>query len=355
MIDFKLYFNLAYSLMCIAAFYFSTEMALKEKYHPKQNVAAIILFSLLFIVLIGGRDISVGKDTINYISAFNRSGGELIMSDAKDFGFYGFSLLLKFLEFNEREFLYSMAVLYILPLAIVYCMVETNVKFLLFFSMVSLFFFQSMGVNILRQGISCSFFALSILFFQKSRPIISCFLFVVAFSFHASILIPAIFYLVSSRITDIKYPLAFFLASILLAFFNFDLNSLFKNIPVLNVIFEDRLESYILQESSTEYNTGFRFDFLVFNCFFAFIGLYVYITSKSMKNLAAFKNYLFCYLFTSGYFFLMFHVPFSDRFGVLSWVFIPFIVIQLVQKPINKQSFTPYKLTLLSIILFLIF
>lgn len=188
-----------------------------------------------------------------------------------------------------------------------------------------------MGINIQRQGIAFSLFFCAITYYQlQNKKFITYLLYILAFMFHASIIIPIVAFFVSKKIKAVKIPLLIYLLSTGLSLVNFNFYGVLEQIPIINILVEERLEGY-LNIDEERYRIGFRPDFWFFNTIFLFIGYYTYRNIKKLSvNIEFYKTIFFSYIFTSSFFFLMFSYGFSDRYGVLSWIFIPFLLLPYV-------------------------
>ena len=56
------------------------------------------------------------------------------------------------------------------------------------------------------------------------------------------------------------------------------------------------------------------------------------------------------YILATAIFFLSFTIPFSDRFGLLSWVMIPFVIRPMLNEKYSKTSVV--SLTLFSFLIY---
>lgn len=84
------------------------------------------------------------------------------------------------------------------------------------------------------------------------------------------------------------------------------------------------------------YQIGFKPQFVIFNTFFLFLSLYI---RNSLKNDFLEKKYtqlIYYYIISSIILFMAFQLPFSDRWGLFSWIVIPFLVIPLFYSPFVK-------------------
>ena len=351
--NFFINFVFVYALMAIVALLFVLELTFKKKSYDKIERFTIIFFSIVFIYLFGGRNFSIGTDTNIYLNTFYNISKYSGFEEAKDIGFNFYLLFLSYITSDKQVFLYIMAITFIFPLSTAFCLLPQRSRYLTFFSFVSFFFFQDMGINILRQGIAVSLLLLAIVIFEKKK-LLACIIFAVGISFHASIIIPLLFYFLSKKIKNIVIPLFVFMATLIVSSLNYNLLSYFKTLPVINVIFENRVENMISNQDKFNYETGFRLDFVIFNITFVLIALYYY-KMRNSELPENFQIYFYTYLLTSSFFFLMFSIPFSDRYGILSWIFIPLLLSPLLAEKEAGKHFGAIKFLSLCISMFIIF
>lgn len=291
-----------------------------KKTDQLQNLA-VVFYAILFLFLFGFRGFDIGVDTETYLSMFENSK-DLVFVD------FGFGFLNRFLvdKISNRGFIFLMAFMYIIPMILaLFRIIKTN-RLLLFFCITSFFFFKSMGMNTIRQGVGFSFFFLS-LTYDSNKRLRYLFMFL-ALSIHLSIVIPIIVFEASKYIRNIKYPIFVFILCTFLSILKFNIYALFQNIPLISIA--DKMESYSNVDAS-DYKIGFRIDFFFFNLLFAIIGYHIY------KNTQSSLKYLSSYFILSGFFFLMFNSGYSDRYGFLSWIFIPLIILPVLNgEKINK-------------------
>ena len=323
---FNIYYFILYGVLAIAGFSFATSPSVIKT--DKLNNQLIILFSVWFFFLFGSRYFGVGTDTPAYVRAFQSGllGG--------DIGFRIFAGITRLLSDNGRFFLYAVSFILILPMCIFFCKVKYESKFLLFFIFTNMFFFRTLGINIIRHGIAISFFLLAILYLGKIKILATSILFLLSFSFHYAMIIPIVLYIVSIKLKTLLIPVLCFFIATVLSLFAFNFPDFLRSIPVLGSwsLLMSRLDSI---EHSAQwayyFRTGFRPDFFIFNLFFAILGLLSY--KHAIKYISRYRVYLSAFLFTSAFFFLMFQLPFSDRFGLMSWIFIPFLMLPFIQEP----------------------
>ena len=73
------------------------------------------------------------------------------------------------------------------------------------------------------------------------------------------------------------------------------------------------------------YKSGFRFDFIIYSLIPALLAYY-YIYKKKVKD-SFYTNIINSYLIANGLWILVIRANFSDRFGYLSWIFIPLLLL----------------------------
>lgn len=324
----------------------------KNKVTTLQNIL-VICFSIIFILLFGLRDYDVGVDTMMYKSVY--SIGKSDLYNEKGFNLYN-TLLFK-LGASDRFFIFSIAFIYLTLIYIFLKRKHYNNIFLIFFCWVSLFFFKSMGINTIRQGLGCSIFLVGLTF---KKNYIKYLLFAIAATFHISLAIALVAFLISKFFVNKKYAITCFILGVLLSITNIPIYSWLALIPGLNSLVNDKLDFYNAV-STFDYKIGFRFDFFIFNLFFAIVGYY-YVTyilkgnSKDSQDSQDYKIVFNMYLYLSGFFFIMFNSGYSDRYGVLSWMLIPLLIAPFFEYPkIRSRVFNKFTLLLVCFIFGIVF
>ena len=136
-----------------------------------------------------------------------------------------------------------------------------------------------------------------------------------------------------------------FFSSIILSFLGVG----FHSIAIL-VGYGDELTKFDKLAEEFGYRIGFRPDFVLFNTLFFLLGIYIY------KNKLEKKERLFVvlkfYVLTSVVFFLSFYFPYSDRMGIISWIFIPLILLEFPDTPIKYFSLKYSLIIFFSFLLF---
>lgn len=333
---FNLRYNFIYYITAFITLIFVLECYLKNRTYTKIQYYFLAILLLVIIFFFGTRGEFVGIDTPNNVKYFTGKVKINNLSDLKDIGIYFLSILISKISKNIDVFLTFIAALYIIPFYSSIKNLKLKNPLIFFFFLFSLFFFKSMGMNTVRQGLAFSTFFLGLVFMIKDRKLHSYILFVLSFFMHASIIIPIVILLIAKRLNNIK--IAYFVYGIctLLALVNFKASLVLGQIPIVNILVEERLDTYYIDTGN--YRIGFRPDFWLFNSIFAVIG---YITLKHIDKFNSgflsknYKIFFVAYVLLSSFFFLMFSASFSDRFGFLSWMFIPLLLLPYAQSRVT--------------------
>jgi hypothetical protein len=309
----------------------------------------LFIASIAFILLFGFRDTDTGSDTNAYLFMFNDYTS--FSFDSSILIYYIFELFHVF-DFPFQLFLIIMSVLFvgILTVSIIkYSQIIQINPFLIFFSFISLFYFQSLGINVIKQGVSISFLLLAMVNYQQFKNkrivwILPCLLSIL-FHFTSAIAILAYLFIHFFKNIKFKWYLLIYLGCILLSFLSLSVLN-FKDFFSFLVIDNTKAQEYFSGDNE-DYIIGFKTQFVVFNT--VFLILFMYIRRNLLQN-TYYDNLLKYYLLISSVFFLTFQIAYSDRWGLLSWVAIPFLLA-----PIFNLNF-PKKLQIISSIgLILIF
>lgn len=313
---------------------------------------ALSVFMFVFVLLFGLRSVEVGADTSMYHYIYNNIEGT-------DFGMdklFEYTLIfLNLITDDPQIFIFLMSALFLIILS---KMLDLNAKmlssnkFLIFFVFISLFFFQTISINIIRQGISLSFLLLAVTLYhyRKGNNFIWILCIVISILFHTTSIIPLAIYLIANcfKAVKLRFFYCFYVFCIILALTSVSILSFQAYIGFL-LIDEKRSSSY-LTDSHVIYNIGFKPQFVLFNTLFLLI---FYFIRKHISSTMYYDRLLKYYLAMSAIFFLTFQIPYSDRWGLMSWIIIPILI-----SPIFNYKF-PYKVsvaaTLVLLIIFVFF
>ncbi len=305
----------------------------------RQDRNLLLSFVFFMIFFAGTRSIRIGTDTINYYR-FYFLKGIYLQDPIEFFGYFQTDLLfevLMFITFPFKNFTLFLLVLAIILNVGLYFFVrrfsdygKDGSSLILFLTFASAFSFLQLEVNIIRNGLSITFIllALDCLLKEKLKPAI--FLFVIAYFFHGTSLIPISAILLSRLLknVEIKYFIVLFIMAIGLSFIGFG----FHSIPFLQNISGEDFKRLVFTGETT-YRIGFRLDFVLYNAFFLF--LFVKFSNlKNTKDLFLIKYFVI----TSVIFFFNFNIPFSDRIGLYSWIAIPLLLFNTIKNSYKEKS-----------------
>ena len=346
-----LYFSTAFYVVII-----SLSMEIKKDISTQKVLSQYLTYLPLIclVFMTGFRTYDVGTDTGNYYFLLWMQKPELNFSS--EFLFQLIALLLQHFDLNYTYFLSLVSIIffYFIYKALKnYSLLYQANLLMALFAFMSFFFFSSMSINVIRQGVSLAILLYAFtLLLKKDNKIKIIIYSVVAVAFHLTSIIPilvgALSYYLSTKSGKLIYFLVFlYFSVILLAFLNIG----FLNIaPSLSQLLgSDRRSSYLTGETS-DYVVGFKAQFVVFNTFFLLIALYI---RKNLTEIELKKQYnviLIYYIIASWLLFLAFQLPFSDRWGLFSWVVIPFLIIPLFYSPYLKAKIRIHYILMLILI-----
>ncbi|MDC8105108.1 EpsG family protein [Chryseobacterium sp. PTM-20240506] len=350
---FNLKYYIIYFVFAVAAFIFSMYVDIKKKnYNNISRFVTGILF-IIIAVLFGFRDSEVGSDTEMYKWQFLNHYADLGVQIA----FKYLIVLFHFFTEDYRYFLFGISILYTL---IIFWSIDNLLKsfetnfLLVAFSFVSLFFFLSLGINIIRQGVSLALVLLGVsYYFKERRNIISWIIpFILAIGFHSTTIVVLVLFLIvlfAKKATLNFYYFWYFILLVVSALGG----SIISLGSLLNFVIDSRQSDYYIKGiGAEEFVVGFKLQFAAFNTIFLLI--FSFINFKLLKNENNnYKLLLKYYMLISGVFFMMFQIPFSDRWGVMSWITIPFLLSPLFSVK-NTAKFGMFTVTFL-IFIFIFF
>ena len=141
-------------------------------------------------------------------------------------------------------------------------------------------------------------------------------------------------------VKNINYLIILFLISIVISFYGLGFNTL--------AIYSGYGEVLDKANELTElfdYGVGFKLSFVLFNSFFLFC--FLFKRKKSVIDKSD-EMLLKLYLINSSIFFLYFYFPYSDRVGMLSWIFLIPLIYNLFLKHQSNLIKTVFSFCLFS-------
>jgi hypothetical protein len=293
----------------------------------------LITFVLFIILFVGTRNYDIGTDTSNYLNFYFIPVSQQVSSYFEVFtrlhSEFLFEVLMSFSFWHHNFTLFLLTVALITNVAL-YLFVrkftdfgEKGSSLILFLMLASGFSFISIEINILKNGLSICFLLLSLYSILEKDTKKFIIYIIIALLFHRTAIIPLVLMLAvifSDKIT-IKYYIAFYVLAIVLSFAGFG----FHSIPFLSELGIEDLQN-LRFTTETTYKIGFRYDFVLYNTFF--LVLFLKFTNWNSKDLFLIKYYIL----SSTVFFFNFYIPYSDRFGIYSWIIIPLLLFNTINE-----------------------
>lgn len=336
MADYKNIFYIIYGLSVLFALFTALNLDFFKKNYRNLDGYLVLLILLFYVFLFGLRGIDIGTDTHMYHYQYENYDHITYGTDVTVGLIYWF---LNIFSENPQVFLLLMGFLFI---SIYFYALKKHTYFynsnfyLSVFCLVSLFFFESLGINIIRQGVSLSFFVLAITSraINPQKKIKWMLLLFVSICFHFTSIIAILLYLIVFYFKNIKIKYYYFLYAMTVFLAAASMSILSFKDYFLGFLSIDERRSVYLEDNDFDYSIGFKPQFVAFNTIFLLLFIYL---NKREKN-QGYTNLLKYYIVISSLFFMMFQIPYSDRWGVMSWCVIPFLFAPLFKVEKNSVS-----------------
>ena len=350
--EFKLKFYAVYVIFAVMAIIFSMYVDIKKKHYNAISTALSVVLFIAISLLFGLRNEEVGTDTTMVKYQFE-------YYNKVDFGFqffYDFLLVLVGrVTDNYHIFLLVLSFLFngliFSSVLILSKKIKFNV-FLISFSFISFYFFENLGINIVRQGVSLAFFLLAIsLYFKnpsKYKSWIIPLVLGIGFPITTAVILLLFGLIVFLKKIKITYYYILYFLVLMISALGGSILSLGSFLNFFFLIDSQKAEYYINNSNNEDYAVGFKTQFAIFNT--VFLGIFSFINAKILKyGNESYQILLKYYMAMSVVFFLMFQIPFSDRWGMMSWIVIPFLLAPLFS--INKTA--KYSMGTLAFLIFI--
>lgn len=346
-----------YTYWCVCALFFlilifkGLHFDVKKENDVKIDKVIAVLLTLFSVFYFGLRDEDIGTDTKTYLYSYYEmlrinSLYEIFESDLgrRDPLFYAYMFIIS-KTFNQTIFLLITSFFYITPISFVlFKFFKRDVSFCILFFLV-LDVSLNLGINIIRSGLGISF-SLLFMYYLFNKKSISLIIIsgIIAIGFHqSSIIFLIIFVLIFFTKISIKAYYVALIISYILAVMKIG----FAQLPIIGTIItsSERFASY----SDGDLGVGIS-------------GMTIYITvffGLTMILLFYFKNYFIkgdkvydyfskAFILSTIVYFLFLNIEYSYRFGVFSYVLLPFILIY----PFSVNRFNSFNyIKLIAIIL----
>lgn len=325
-------------ILCLAICFIIRFLPVPEKKicRVKPNKVFSLILCLIVIILC---TISIGPDKSGYENMFLKVHYFGILHHSYigwEYLVYGISLLTS----NSYIFFGICASLYVGTCYYV-CVKSVNNFLPLFIAAISFFGFYSYGVNTIKSGIGISAFLLGMLFIKKKSSI-GVVLLVIAFLIHKSTAILIFAFVCAHFINKNEWVYIVWITCLFLGFFLGNRFNLFLGNILLD---QERISGYFLATESERYNTGFRWDFVIYSLIPILWGYWVNkLFYKNRWWLIIYKTYVIA----NSFWLLVITMPFTDRVAYLSWClmpylfFIPLLDVNFIMKNKKKSFIATY-------------
>lgn len=353
---FDFLYSILYAFLALATLLLALTIDAKKTviYPIINSISSLIV--ILFIFLVGFRGYDVGTDTSAYYLFSWKLGLEA--NSKFEIFFYNLVRFIKYLQMSFTMFLLVVAFVFFLFFYLGFKKIakihQAPILYILlvFFSM---FFVKSMSINVIRQGVSLAILFYGYTHFLESRNVrILIICSILAFICHTTSIIPiilfAICFFLSERIS-IKYFYALFFIGILLSAANLGILNV---APFLRSIASGEKRLGYLTNKDEIYQVGFKPQFVAFNSLFLLLSYFIVKYLKVNQN-QVYTDYIILkkyYILTSFIFFMAFQIPYSDRWGLFSWMIIPVLIAPGFSKNIKFLYKTIFTLMFIFIYIF---
>ncbi|MFH4965333.1 EpsG family protein [Gaetbulibacter sp. M235] len=281
------------------------------------KVAALFLF-ITILVYIGSRPINgIFIDMTTYVHIFERyKYGLFEIND--DIGFSYFILFCTKVM-TVQWFFFISACIYIVPLYSACKRWFPDYYFFAFLLFVGSFSFFPYGVNGIRNGMATSLFILAISYCGKNFYWMLFYL-ALSISFHTSLLLPMVAFLLTFYLTDSKKYVFIWVLSI---FLSISMGEIWTELFAGVGFGDDRFNEYLTADYG--HSGGFRYDFLIYSAIP--MGLALYFKFKKGFNDVTYDRILHTYMITNAFWIMIIRANYSNRFAYLSWFLMAVVVI----------------------------
>ena len=262
----------------------------------------------------------------------------------------GFDTLMRGLSYFQSSslFFFIIALLYITPLYIATKRLFKKYYYFAFLIFVASFSFWTYGTNGLRNGLATSFMILAFSYMDKKW--FMYLLFLLAYSFHGSVILPIAAYFVTSIYGSSGFYFKIWVLSI---FLSLTMGGTMENfITNLGIMKEDTIMDYFGNKDAYADRfavIGFRWDFLIYSA--SAVGIsYYFIFVKKFKD-KYYRQLTHIYLLTNAFWILIIRASFSNRFAYLSWYLMGIIIIY----PFLRQVYWKNQFSIIGGLTFLYF
>lgn len=295
---------------------------------PEANLLVGTLLMLVIVIIFIGLRNPYGSwryfgDTFRYTDIFHKIQSDPTWVYNKDYGFFYY---MKFLSnfVNIQTFFFVTAVLYVVPVYITLHKWFKNYAFFAVILYVTSLSFWPFGINGMRNGLATSFFIFALGFYDRKWLMYS---FIgLSISFHTTILLPTLAFILVHFYNNTKVFLYIWLASIPISFlFGRQLLGIMNFLLTSTVGLVDERGDYGDVDSSILSSSSFRIDFVIYSAIVIYLGYY-FIYKIGFKN-AFYNKLLNLYIIANTIWLYFIYFPYTNRVAYLSWFLIPPLVV----------------------------
>lgn len=338
MIPVEIYTKVYYTILsCLVVFSILPLLKYKDlAYFPKVNLKlGSFLLLITTISFIGLRDPWGSWKYFGDTTAYSVMYEEINYSnllEAKDIGFTFLMYICKpFL--NHQLFFLLCALLYVGFIYFFSKKIISKYSFFLFIMFITSMSFWSFGINGVRNGIATSLFLFALVYRQNKKFML--FLLFVSISFHKSMLLPVIAFLLTYYFQNTKILVRIWLFSIVVSYFFGDfLETYISNLLSENTFEDSRFMTFTSNSGiDLEVSTrSFRMDFILYSSIPIILG-YFYRFKRNFEDLF-YNQLLNTYLISNTIWILLIFSSFTNRTAYLSWFLMPIVLVY----PLLKQK-----------------
>ncbi len=302
----------------------------------------ITLFFVLFIVVYTGfRPVSFQfGDMGNYNKLYHEFSEGLTFSITSDIVFYKILYLFSQL-FPAEVFFITCYIVYFFSFVYALKRMFGSKWVWPFVAVISLFSFWQYGTNGIRNGLATSIFLLGLSFKGGWRWAI----FIIAFGFHSSILLPIVSVILASLDRNTKH---FFTGWVICLLISIAIPNIGNVIASLGFL-DDKISHYSSIKDELIGTREFRVDFLIFSILPIIFG-YRFLKKVNFSD-EFYHLLLSIYLTSNAFWLLVIRYPASNRFAYLSW----FLYGIILAYPFMKGVGVRYQNRIFSILIMFLF
>lgn len=320
--DSHFYYILFGSIVLVVTFFSSIELLSTRgrlRLSVQANRLRVFLLISFVIGFIGFFPVGSDSDKERYLYLFDNI---FSVSFDKDLGWVFYTYLSRVILKNATLFFLVTALLYTIGnYLFLRKIVPIQYLFYILLSTFGSLGYFGYGVNTIRAGIGLSFFLIA--FTYRKKLVVFFLISVLAVFIHKSMIILLAAFLITQYVSKSKWFIGLWVFS--LVFSILDISVIIDFIQSNFSGVDERVGSYLGTETSEVYNSGFRYDFLIYSIIPIVTGYY-YLNKLKFNDITYLRLYNI-YLVVNAFWLLVIRIPFTDRFAYLSWFLYPLLML----------------------------